>query len=152
MVELRAGDRRALDRLAWMLDVATPTWIWPEAIHPRPDGGCMGDGHHGWAAADFLSLVRNLLVRDVPGGLALCSLLPDGWAGQSIEVERAPTHSGLLSFAVRWHGDRPALLWELERRGPGLVTITAPGLDPDWSSTEDRGEALLAPTAAESFS
>jgi hypothetical protein len=25
-VELRAGERRALDRLAWMLDTATPTW------------------------------------------------------------------------------------------------------------------------------
>jgi hypothetical protein len=151
-VELEAGDRRGLDRLQWLLQAATSTYTWPEAIHPQLGTGCMGDGHHGWAAADFLSLVRNLLVRDVPGGLALCSLLPDGWAGESIEVERAPTHSGLLSFAVRWHGDRPALLWELDRRGPGPVTISAPGLDPSWSSTEARGEALLAPTAAGSFS
>jgi hypothetical protein len=35
-VEPRAGDRRALDRLAWMLDAATPTWTWPKALHPVP--------------------------------------------------------------------------------------------------------------------
>jgi hypothetical protein len=151
-VELEAGDRRALERLQWLLQAATPTYTWPEAIHPQLGTGCMGDGHHGWAAADFLSLVRNVLVRDVPGGLALCTLLPDGWAGQSVEVEKAPTHAGDLSFAVRWHGDRPALLWELDRRATTPVTITAPGLDPNWSTTEVRGEALLAPTVAESFS
>ena len=152
-VELEAGDRRALDRLAWMVEAASPTFTWPEAIHPQLGGGCMGDGHHGWAAADFLSFVRNLLVREVEGGLALCTMLPTAWQGQHLEVEHAPTHHGRLSFAVRWHGDRPALLWELERRdGQGPVRITVPGLDPSFATTEPRGEALLAPTVgAESF-
>src|SRR4029079_6536970 len=104
---------RALDRLQWLLDVATPTWTWPEAIHPRLLGGCMGDGHHGWAAADFLSFVRNLLVREEGSGISVCSLLPSAAHGEGFEVEPAPTHHGDLSFAVRWHGDRPAMLWEL---------------------------------------
>ena len=149
-VELEAGDRRALDRLQWMMDVATPTWTWPEAIHPRLPGGCMGDGHHGWAAADFLSLVRALLVREVPWSgapeLALCSMIPDTWLGEGIEVHDAPTHHGLLSYGVRWHGERPALLWELKPHDGVLpVRLTAPGLDPAWSTTEAAGEALLAP-------
>jgi hypothetical protein len=148
-VELEAGDPRALDRLAWLLDVATPTWTWPEAVHPRLPGGCMGDGHHGWAAADLLTFVRNLLVRETADGLALCSLLPDGWRGGKLEVHDAPTHFGRLSYAVRWHGDRPALLWELvPHEGVGPVRLTAPGLDPSWSSTEPAGEALLGPVAA----
>jgi hypothetical protein len=148
-VELAAGDPRALARLRWMLDVASPTFAWPEAIHPQLGGGCMGDGHHGWAAADFVSFVRALLVREVDDGLALCSLLPPDWIGQGVEVHKAPTHHGVLSFAVRWHDERPALLWELEphRGRPARpVRLTAPGLDPAWSSTEPRGEALLAPT------
>ena len=145
-VELEQGDRRALDRLRWLQSAATSTYTWPEAIHPQLGGGCMGDGHHGWAAADFLSLVRNLLVREVEGGLALVSLLPDEWVGQSLEMHDAPTHHGRLSFAVRWHGERPALLWELEPHvGVDRVTLTAPGLDPSWSTTELRGEALLSP-------
>jgi hypothetical protein len=154
-VELGAGDRRALTRVQWLLDAATPTWTWPEAIHPRLTGGCMGDGHHGWAAADFLSMVRNLLVRETSSGpaeqpgLALCSMLPDDWWGQGIEVHIAPTHFGKLSFAVRWHGERPALLWELDPFDDvEEVRLTAPGLDPAWSTTELRGDALLAPAPA----
>src|SRR5439155_1947885 len=148
LVELEAGDRRALDRLAWMLGAATPTFTWPEAIHPQLPGGCMGDGHHGWAAADFLSFVRNLLVREVGDlatpALALCSMLPDDWWGRALEVHDAPTHAGTLSYAVRWHGERPALLWELVRHDDVPVTwLTAPGLDPSWSSEEPRGEVLL---------
>ena len=139
-----------------MLDAATPTWTWPEAVHPRLPGGCMGDGHHGWAAADLLTFVRNLLVRDTVSGpsgrlngergLALLTLLPDAWLGQGIEVHGAPTHSGQLSYAVRWHGERPALLWELKSHDgvDGPVTITAPGLDASWSTTARSGEALLA--------
>jgi hypothetical protein len=127
----------------------------------------MGDGHHGWAAADFLSFVRALLVSEVTapgaGGLALASAVPETWFGQGWEVHDAPTAHGRLSYAVRWHGERPALLWELEPHadaarhgndagggtggpdGPGAVRLTAPGLDPRWSSTERKGEALLAP-------
>ena len=151
-VELRAGDRRCLDRLEWLLSVATPTWTWPEAIHPRIDGGCMGDGHHGWAAAELLTFVRDLLVREVDGGdgadggLALSSMVPAGWYGQGWEVHDAPTAVGRLSYAVRWHGDRVALLWEVEsHEGVGAVRLTAPGLDPSWSTTERQGEALLGP-------
>jgi hypothetical protein len=151
-VELAAGDARCLDRLAWMVESASPTFTWPEAVHPGLGGGCMGDGHHGWAAADFLSFCRSLLVREVEAdggraGLALCSLLPEAWVGQNLEVHDAPTHHGLLSFAVRWHGDRPALLWDLRPhagRAPSAVRLTAPGLDPSWSTTEAKGEALLA--------
>jgi hypothetical protein len=145
-VELRAGDRRCLDRLAWMLDRATPTWTWPEAIHPRLDGGCMGDGHHGWAAAELLTFVRDLLVREAGDGVALASLVPDEWYGQGWEVHDAPTARGRVSYAVRWHGRRVALLWEVTAHpGGGPVRLTAPGLDPAWSTTEPQGEALLGP-------
>src|SRR6185295_13774762 len=85
-VELEAGDRRALARLQWLLEAATPTFTWPEAIHPQLGGGCMGDGHHGWAAADFVTFVRRLLIRELDGGLALCTMLPPAWRGQQIEV------------------------------------------------------------------
>jgi len=42
---------------------------------------------------------------------------------------------------VRWHGDRPALLWE----APPGARVTAPGLDPTWSSDAASGEVLLGP-------
>ncbi len=148
LVELLAGDRRALDRLDWFLANATPTWTWPEAIHPRFAGGCMGDGHHGWAAAELLSFVRTMLVHETSDGLALASMLPTSWYGQGVEVHDAPTRFGTLSFAIRWHGERPAILWELEPHEPDVaVVLTCPGLDPAWRSTDARGEALLSAPA-----
>jgi hypothetical protein len=83
-----------------------------------------------------------LLRETTDGSLALCTLYPPEWAGLPIEVHEAPTHFGRISYAVRWHGERPALLWECERPG---VRLIAPGLDRSWSSTEPAGEALLAP-------
>ena len=73
---------------------------------------------------------------------------PDGWYGGKVELHDAPTAHGRISFAIRWHGTRPALLWELEpHEGDPPVTITVPGLDPTWSTIELRGDALLAEVA-----
>ncbi len=137
-VELFAGDPRALDRLAWLLDVASPTWTWPEAVHPRTGGGCIGDGHHGWAAAELLSFVRCLLVREEGEGLVLLSLLPPEWRGQPVEVLNAPTHHGLVSYELRWDDQTAVLTWRGERAG---VRLRAPGLDAGWSSGERSGQA-----------
>ena len=144
--ELEAGDPRAWRRLRWLLDAATPTFTWPEAIHPRLGGGCMGDGHHGGGAAAFLGFVRQMLVRETPdGSIALATIFPPDWAGRPLEVHDAPTHHGPISYALRWHGDRPALLWQCARPG---VTLTVPGLDRSFSTAEASGEALLAPYRA----
>ncbi|HEX9991669.1 MAG TPA: hypothetical protein VGB14_01950, partial [Acidimicrobiales bacterium] len=126
--EVAAGDRRALDRLAEVLRAASPTWTW--------------DDHDPVATARFVALGRDLAVVDRPDGPAMCPLLPDGWRGRPVEVEGAPTAAGRLSYAVRWHGDRPALLWDLAPSA-GPARLTAPGLDPAWSTTEPSGEALL---------
>lgn len=145
-VELELGDLRAWRRLSWLLDAATPTWTWPEAIHPTLDGGCMGDGHHGWAAADLLSFVRSVLVREVPDGtVALLGILPPTWVGGDLEVAHAPTHHGVLSYALRWDGDRSTLAWEWESGG---ARLTAPGLDPAWTSSDRAGEVTLTPTVS----
>jgi hypothetical protein len=143
-VELAAGDTRALDRLDWLVGAASPTFTWPEAIHPRLGAGCMGDGHHGWATADFLSFVRQLLVTETDEGVAVCTMLPEEWNGRPLAVRRAPTYRGRLSFELRWENGRALLTWELQpHAGVEPVRLTAPGLDPRWSSTELQGEADL---------
>jgi hypothetical protein len=65
---------------------------------------------------------------------------PPSWRGQSIEAYRVPAGAGVLSVALRWHGARPAVLWELD--GPPL-TLRSSGLGPSWSAANARGEALL---------
>lgn len=93
--------------------------------------------------AAFLVVLRQRLLRDAGPGIELLSAYPEAWFGQPIEVHDAPTRHGLVSFALRWHGERPALLWEVADPRPDLV-ITCPGLDPGWSSRTASGEALLA--------
>ena len=130
-----------VEPLLGMLATGSPTltWIGPE------------DGHDLDVNAALLVGVRALLVTEVDGpepGLRLCPHVPPEWLGQGWEAHDLPTASGRFSYAVRWHGDRPALLWELEPWPGGRpVRISAPGLDPTWSTTDAKGDALLAPVA-----
>jgi hypothetical protein len=94
--------------------------------------------------AQLLALVRSVLVQEHADHVALLTDWPREWVGAPIDVRDAPTRRGPISCSVRWHGARPALLWE----GPDVTTFRAPGLDPSWTSTDARGEALLAPFAA----
>lgn len=146
MVNLLTDDPRAAARVIALIDSASPVGTWPEVIHPRSGGGSRGCGHDPLTTAAFCSFVRAMLVREDRGGLALCSVVPDSWLGQSWEVRDMPTAFGRLGFAVRWHGERPAILWELEPHdGINAVELAVPGLDATWSSSDLRGEALLAP-------
>lgn len=98
------GDIGAYKLMEYMLKLATTTYCWPEAIHPRTLGGCMGDGHHGWAAAEWLLLMRNLVVHEREDVLELTRLLPAEWCkpGERVAILNAPTHFGVVSVAVEF--------------------------------------------------
>jgi len=149
----RVGDGDSVLALRWMLDVGEPTWALSEFVHPRTSDGCGGDGHAPVSTAAFLRLVRDLTAIDDAESINILPAVSQAWLGQPIEVHDLPTRHGLLSFAVRWHGERPAVLWELGPNaeppivgGPATdgVRLRFGGLDPGWSTTEARGEALLA--------
>lgn len=126
----RLGGRER--RVARRRPIATATWVEvDEAIR-------IGE-HDG-----LLLALRSILVRERDTEITLLDALPPHWRGQPFAVHDAPTRHGLLSYAVRWHGERPALLWEV----PEHCTVRAPGLDPEWSADESSGEALLAPVGA----
>ena len=109
---------------------------------PGPSGRMVG--HDLAASAAFVIALRHQLVSETSDGLALVPVHPDGWYGGGVEVHDLPTEWGRVSFGIRWHGIRPALLWDLEpHEGVGPVVLTVPGLDPTWSTTDQRGEALL---------
>jgi hypothetical protein len=125
--ERRRAGRRIPDPEPWKtiearLAEASPTFTWTDGPSP------------------FLQAVRDLLARPgADGSVSLLPTLPAAWRGQTVDVRDAPTRAGRVSYSVRWHGSRPALLWECEQ----AVHLRVPGLDPTWSTTEQRGEALL---------
>ncbi|MFP3874680.1 MAG: hypothetical protein ACLFV1_09525, partial [Thiohalophilus sp.] len=89
-VLLRAGDPRHLDLMDKVAALASPTGQWPEAIHPRTGGGCMGDGHHVWASAEWVMMIRNCFVREEADRLILCAGIPARWLDQAEPIRFGP--------------------------------------------------------------
>ena len=96
-----------------------------------------------------LAWYEQRLARGLGDGTAdlLSAGIPSAWLGANFEVYGLPIGpSSTVSYAVRWHGERPAVLWEID--GP-VVPLTASAVAPDWSTAEPKGEALWpAPAGA----
>lgn len=133
-IMLRAGDPRHLELMDTVADLATQTGQWPEAIHPHTGGGCMGDGHHVWAAAEWILMVRNCFVREEGERLILAAGIPERWLAhkEPIHFGPAPTSFGPISLSITadsihapriewrggWYADEP------------LIDIRLPGFEP----------------------
>jgi hypothetical protein len=111
---LYAGDAGAFWRI--LTDVsgrATSTFTFPEAIHPVTGGGCMGDGHHGWAAAEIVLALRSAFVAEEwgppPGQhvVRFLSGIPPAWFEQvhPFGLDRVPIPEGRVDIRVRPGGD-----------------------------------------------
>ncbi len=151
-VEIGLGQPRGLDRLRALVAASAPRGAWPELVAGVPAVATALAAHDPKATAAYLLAVRDLLVvergprLEVPDTLAILPIVDPAWLGQGVELYDAPTAVGTFGFAVRWHGERPALLWELAPSEPERpVRIVVPGLDPAWSSSDPVGEALLGP-------
>ena len=95
-------------------------------------------------AAVAASRVLGALIDD--SCLDRIDLLPEvpvEWFGRPVDLRGFGTLWGRVSFSVRWHGRRPAFLWE-RLGGRDDVELRCPGLDPSWSTSQRQGESLLA--------
>lgn len=122
---LALGDKRWFDVLQALMHFGAPNYTWPEAIHPRTGGGCMGDGDHGWAAAEFISLIREMMVREQGNELHLGAGIPETWLkpGEEISVSGATTLAGDLSYSLSNHNGPLRFTWELS---PGELSQSMP--------------------------
>lgn len=136
---LLLGDKGAFDLIRYMLELGSPTLCWPEAIHPRTRGGCMGDAHHGWAAAEWILLLRSLVFVEKFGELHITPCVPEEWyrSGASMEVLRAPSYFGMininiktdcgtaeLSLQTQWNSIPERVVWSLPVRVEHVMSVT----------------------------
>ncbi|MDQ3003657.1 MAG: hypothetical protein M3Y08_20665 [Fibrobacterota bacterium] len=114
------GDPRWFSILEALVRRASPTYTWPEAMHPRMFGGCMGDGDHGWSAAEFVNLIRDMLISERGGVLRLAESIPVKWyrPGLNLEASGAPTRFGTVSFTLRQGPVAAFLTWSVHRQSP----------------------------------
>jgi hypothetical protein len=126
---LRRRDPEAWTLLRYILDLASPTFTWPEAAHTRTRGGVMGDGHHGWAVADFLHLVRNTLLLEDDENLVVFPLVPDEWVadGKKISIREAPSYFGKVNAAMAVDKGRARIEFDNHwRRTPEKLIVCFP--------------------------
>jgi hypothetical protein len=134
---LRAGDARAGELLRTVGDLATSTGQWPEAIHPRTGGGCMGDGQHVWAAAEWILMLRNCFVREEHSPhdvLILGSGIPPEWLrpnSPALRLGPTPTPWGLVTITIEAGVEFANVQWTAAwRREPPVVDVRVPGFEP----------------------
>lgn len=137
---LRAGDRRYLELMDAVVGLASPTGQWPEAIHPRTRGGCMGDGQHVWAAAEWVIMIRNCFVREEGGQLILCGGIPERWLNQNQKISfgPAPTSFGAVTITIAPNaGNGPRVAWHGEwHRVAPQIEVRLPGYEPVYADTD----------------
>ncbi len=99
---LRAGDKGYKDLIYKVAELASSTGQWPEAIHPHTKGGCMGDGQHGWASAEWIMMIRNLFVREEKDEIIIGSGIFAEWieTGKKISFGPTPVFGGKVTVAV----------------------------------------------------
>jgi hypothetical protein len=95
----------------------------------------------GSSATQVLRSTRDAVIAERRNGAIVLAPEPPV-PGEPLEVHNAPTRSGAVSYALRWHGPRVAVLWDVQPQ-PDSVHLIAPSLDPEWSTDEPSGEVLL---------
>ena len=105
----------ALKNLKWSLQHQSCPGAWMEAIPSKVDekglkavddnGGIVGDVPHGWVAAHYVLLLRDMLLREKDEKIILLSCVPPDWLedGKCIEIKNAPTFFGLVSYSLQSH-------------------------------------------------
>ncbi len=150
-VLLRAGDDRYLALMDSVAELASSTGQWPEAIHPTTGGGCMGDGHHVWASAEWVLMIRNCFVREEGEQLILGAGVPRRWLDQPdpISYGPAPTDFGPVSVRIIPDPDAaPRVEWDAQwHRNAPTLTIQLPGFEP-VTVAEDAGPITLTARAS----
>lgn len=117
---LRAGDPGFADIVRRVAELATPTGQWPEAIHPLTLGGCMGDGHHGWAAAEWIMMMRNCFVREEADHLVVGSGILPEWLETGGELSFGPTPTAWGPVTVRLVNGQLAVTGKWRRKAPRI--------------------------------
>lgn len=101
-------------------ELASSTGTWPEGIHPHLRTGVMGEGHHGWANAEWVNTVRDSMVNEKKDELEILSVYDETWFKKDCQVgiENAYTVFGKISFRLAIDAKHLVMDWKPEFTKP----------------------------------
>lgn len=134
---------RAHAVLRWHLAHPTlaETFAWAEQLDTATYARAGGDMPHAWVAADYVNLVRSMLLYERGDTLVLgAGILPEWLRAGTVAARRAPSRFGEVSFRVSAEPEAGHLVWEIEApaRAGGLVLMAPVGAAMAEVEVDDR--------------
>ena len=121
---LYLGDRKSFNKLFTdTIRKKTSVNNFPEAMHPVTGGGCMGDGHHGWAAAEIVSAFRDMFLweDEEHQELKIFSGIPEEWFNSSFMMNEIPTSKGKIGLEYSRHGQQVKIKINIKELNPDNI-------------------------------
>jgi hypothetical protein len=134
MASLRRGEHEpVVEDFYWYLLHSTAAHAFPEGIFQARRFAWSNTIPHVTGASNYALMLRHLLIDERGDELHLLAAVPDGWLGdgQTISVERAPTHFGELSLKVQGAADGVRVdLQPPARERPARIVLYLPKARP----------------------
>jgi hypothetical protein len=126
LTELVRGEQEQAVRefYAELLHTSSTHGGWEYSIRPWGDRDFNGNlAPHGWFAAEYRNLLRNMMLREEGSTLHLLSAVSPAWIGadKSIHVARASTYFGGYGFDLAMPSERRAVLTLHPQFDPGFA-------------------------------
>ena len=89
----------------------------------------MGDGQHGWAAAEWIAMIRNMFVREEESRLIFGSGVFPEWleSDEPIRFGPTPTPYGDVSLSIESGDNVIGVHWDADwRNKPDAIRVTLP--------------------------
>jgi hypothetical protein len=126
---IHGEQEKAIDHFYHYLAHTTSTHGFPEGVYFETRTAWGDTVPHLWAAAQYIILLRNMLLREDGDTLDLLPAVPTAWLrpGKSIAVLRAPTAFGEVTLAVRgYEGGCELILSRPNRTVPRQIVVHIP--------------------------
>ncbi|MFH1368021.1 MAG: discoidin domain-containing protein [Elusimicrobiota bacterium] len=118
-----------LKNIEWSVKNQNCPGGWCEGMYTRinskglreiADGVVIGDSPHGWTAAYYIHLLRNMVFREEFDKLILLGCIPKTWLenGKKISVKNAPTYFGMLNLEVTTDGKNRQIKTVIDLKSP----------------------------------
>lgn len=113
--------------LRWHLEHQTfpGVYSWGEKLDSSTVKFAAGDMPHGWVAADYINMLRTMLLYEKNDSLIVGAGIPWHWLSEGcrVGIDMAPTYKGQFGFSQTYNRSANLIEWELSENDCKFKTI-----------------------------